>query len=161
MQTVENNHRRPTLIASLSGVWARHTRRGQGRPFDPARRDLRMNRPAGRFTSSAPTSGNTNFKGKDAQARFPVPRVQRGRRQSGDWRSQERRATLGGSCVAEGSRTLARALFGLHSPGGATGSWSGNFPLPVMAAMICRPWNRPFSMKMCEVSLPPITTPAR
>jgi hypothetical protein len=31
---------------------------GQGgaRPFDPALRDLRMNRPAGRFTSSAPTN---------------------------------------------------------------------------------------------------------
>jgi hypothetical protein len=32
-----------------------------GQPFDPARRDLRMNRPAGRFTSSVPTQYCWNY----------------------------------------------------------------------------------------------------
>ena len=32
-------------------------------------------------------------------------------------------------------------------------------PLPAMAAMICLPWKRPFSMKISEALLPPTTTP--
>ena len=47
-----------------------------------------------------------------------------------------------------------------HSPGGATGGFSWRAPLPVMAAMIWRPWKRPFSMKISPVCIPPTTTPA-
>jgi len=47
-----------------------------------------------------------------------------------------------------------------HSPGGATGGFSSRAPLPVIAAMICRPWKRPFSMKISLVCIPPTTTPA-
>ena len=47
-----------------------------------------------------------------------------------------------------------------HSPGRATGGFSWRAPLPVMAAMIWRPWKRPFSMKISPVCIPPTTTPA-
>jgi hypothetical protein len=48
-----------------------------------------------------------------------------------------------------------------YSPGGETGAGSLMRPLPVSAAIISFPWNRPFSMKMSEVLRPPTTTPAR
>ena len=48
-----------------------------------------------------------------------------------------------------------------HSPGGATGAGSWMRPWPVIEAMICLPWKRPFSMKISEVFRPPTTTPAR
>jgi drug/metabolite transporter (DMT)-like permease len=53
-----------------------------------------------------------------------------------------------------------RCFSRFHSPGGETGAGSVMRPLPVIAARISLPWNRPFSMKMSEVCLPPTTTPA-
>ena len=38
-----------------------------GQPFDPAQRDLRMNRPAGRFTGSAPTEYWSERFGEDGK----------------------------------------------------------------------------------------------
>jgi hypothetical protein len=50
--------------------------------------------------------------------------------------------------------------FVIYSPGGETGG-GPRFPgLPVSAAMICLPWNRPFSMKISPVYFPPRITPA-
>ena len=61
-------------------------------------------------------------------------------------------------CEGDGSAQATLNMF--HSPGGATGGFSWRAPLPVMAAMIWRPWKRPFSMKISPVCIPPTTTPA-
>jgi hypothetical protein len=69
-----------------------------------------------------------------------------------------RRTPVPLSCDLLAGEVEVRAMF--HSPGAATGGFSWRAPLPVMAAMIWRPWKRPFSMKISPVCIPPTTTPA-
>jgi hypothetical protein len=60
-----------------------------------------------------------------------------------------------------GKSACATQRQGNYSPGGETGGISARVPFPAMAAMIWRPWKRPFSMKISDVNFPPTITPAR